>query len=345
MKKIIASLLTGLLLFSLSASPVLAKPGQNTSAPGIAKSNQAAKNAFSEGIKNRTEQTIQLEQKLQNDSLAKAARAKNQTKIRQEIKEKLAAQNQNQIRDNLPTFSDTDSHWGAKSIKRLAALGIINGYPDGSFKPEGQITQAEALSLIMRVADAEANETETGENNPANAENEAAVEDEKINNVPDWAKNAARIADRHRIINLARFHSHVQATRLQTAVWIAKALGIDPADTSNIPFKDGVLISKEDLGYIIALHDMGIIKGTPDGRFNPNSHITRAEIAAIIERILEKSAAGESEETGSTGITEENTSPSTEQTGEVPNSENTSESSPGSGSQGENSSSETVPAE
>lgn len=320
MKKITACFLTALLLFSLACSPALGKPGNGKSSlsPGKAGANsassQADKNAFSEVIKNRTEQTTRLEEKLQSKSSTPAVKAKNQVRIRQEIKEMLLSQNREQANQALPEFSDINNHWGARSIKRLAALGIINGYPDGSFKPEGEITQAEALSLIMRVADSEADESKIDEN---------TSEAETLKSVPDWAKKAVRTAARNRIINIARFHSKMQATRLQTAVWIAKALGIEPADTTNIPFKDGILISKEDLGYIIALYNMGIIKGTPDGKFNPNSHITRAEIAAIIERLLQKSSADEGSE--NSGITEENSSSSLNQTSETTGTENTSE--------------------
>lgn len=299
MQKITACLLTVLMLFSVCTAPVAAKPGRSTASPAIAAtkspgSSQMAREKVTAKLNTRTEQKAQWEQKLLKPDAVKIT-PQNRLQIKQEIREKLALNNQNQgAEEEKISFSDINQHWGAKSIKRLAALGLIKGYPDGSFKPEGEITQAEALSMIMRVADVDTEEEEN------------SAEEENLENVPDWAKREARIAARHQIINTARFHSHIQATRLQTAVWIAKALGIEPADTSNIPFKDGILISKEDLGYIIALYNMGIIKGTPDGRFNPNSHITRAEIAAIVERILQKSAADNNEENSSS--TENNSS-------------------------------------
>ncbi len=72
----------------------------------------------------------------------------------------------------------------------------------------------------------------------------------------------------------------MQASRAQTAVILAKALNLEPVVTDTIPFNDGILISHEDLGYIIALYQEGILSGTPDGRFNPpHQAITRAELA------------------------------------------------------------------
>ena len=48
-------------------------------------------------------------------------------------------------------FSDTYGHWAAGYIDRAYELGWINGYPDGTFKPDQNITRAEAMTLINRV--------------------------------------------------------------------------------------------------------------------------------------------------------------------------------------------------
>ena len=48
-------------------------------------------------------------------------------------------------------FSDIDSHWAEKYINRAAQAGWIKGYPDGTFKPDKNITRAEAMTLINAV--------------------------------------------------------------------------------------------------------------------------------------------------------------------------------------------------
>jgi len=48
-------------------------------------------------------------------------------------------------------FTDTYGHWATDEISRAARNGWINGYPDGSFKPDQRITRAEAMALINRV--------------------------------------------------------------------------------------------------------------------------------------------------------------------------------------------------
>lgn len=49
------------------------------------------------------------------------------------------------------SFSDmASSAWYAPVIKKMAAAGIINGYTDGTFRPENQITRAEFVTMLMQ---------------------------------------------------------------------------------------------------------------------------------------------------------------------------------------------------
>lgn len=48
-------------------------------------------------------------------------------------------------------FSDIDGHWAAKMINEAFVMGIINGYADGSFKPDQFVTRAEAMKIINGV--------------------------------------------------------------------------------------------------------------------------------------------------------------------------------------------------
>lgn len=49
------------------------------------------------------------------------------------------------------TFSDVIGHWAAKEIGIAYYNDWIKGYPDGTFKPDQNITRAEAMTLINRV--------------------------------------------------------------------------------------------------------------------------------------------------------------------------------------------------
>ncbi len=48
-------------------------------------------------------------------------------------------------------FADIAGHWAEAEIGRAATLGWIMGYTDGTFRPENNITRAEAMTMINRV--------------------------------------------------------------------------------------------------------------------------------------------------------------------------------------------------
>lgn len=221
--------------------------------------------------------------------------------------EKKAAMQKSAERTAGKRFQDLEGHWAKGCVEKLQALGWISGYPDMTFRPDAPVTELEAVAMIVSMAEdvegasGEAQEQEaeaavstegsTSEASEASAEGgEASLPAD----VPAWGKGIVEKAASLKIVNINRFHSHVQALRAGVAVMLAKALGLQPVDTSSVVFKDQLLISKEDLGYILALVEAGIIKGTPDGRFNPNSAITRAEMAAMLAQVAAKAMDGDS---------------------------------------------------
>ncbi len=277
MKKLISIAMALLLLLTLCAGTAAAKPGKGNSGKSEVKQNHEVKQTQSELKSNHVNAQLKQELKLQKQ---------------------LFMQLEKTMR-----FPDTEGHWASKSIAALAELGVITGYPDGSFDPDGEMTLAEALSLIMRVTGEEQGEVEPSGENDADINNEdsddvddtidqEAVEeisedsDEDSSDVPDWAQGTVKRASQNGIININRFHSATQANRAQVAVMLAKALGIEPVDSSEVCFADGILISSEDFGYIVALQQQGLFSGDTRGNFNPNSAMTRAQMAEVIVRLL-----------------------------------------------------------
>ena len=56
------------------------------------------------------------------------------------------------VEDVMPaSFSDISGHWAEDYINRAASAGIILGYEDGTFRPDQDITRAEAMTIINRV--------------------------------------------------------------------------------------------------------------------------------------------------------------------------------------------------
>ena len=45
-------------------------------------------------------------------------------------------------------FTDIENHWAKIHIEKLESYGIVNGYEDGTFRPEQNITRAEAAAMV-----------------------------------------------------------------------------------------------------------------------------------------------------------------------------------------------------
>lgn|GEM_PF-715265 len=54
--------------------------------------------------------------------------------------------------DSAPAFPDTLGHWANGYIAAARAGGIISGYPDGTFKPQNQVTYAEMAKMLLEAA-------------------------------------------------------------------------------------------------------------------------------------------------------------------------------------------------
>lgn len=48
-------------------------------------------------------------------------------------------------------FSDTEGHYARPAVETWAEYGILKGYPDGFFRPDGTITRAEMATVLNRL--------------------------------------------------------------------------------------------------------------------------------------------------------------------------------------------------
>lgn len=185
----------------------------------------------------------------------------------------------------LAEFKDMKGHWGKQSVEKMQNLGILNGYADGTFQPDRALTQAELAVIIDRLLELKGDKQDV----KFTDDDDEDEDDEEYADIPKWAQKAVKKGIHKNYFNLKRFHSHVQVDRLTACVAIAKALKLDPViDFERNPFKDLGLLNDEDFGYLLALYEEGYIKGYPNANFNPNSLLSRAQMAAIIENLLDQ---------------------------------------------------------
>ena len=195
---------------------------------------------------------------------------------------------------NQSELSDVKGHWGEAAIESLQSSGILTGYEDGTFKPNKTLTEAELAVILDRIQELKVSNAEDNDDEDSDLKDDSTlVEDDDLSGVPGWAKKAVKKQAEDNVINLKKFHSEAQVNRLEACIRIAKALeSADKLavnhDTKNItnPFHD-LDIEDKDYVYILALYDANLIKGYPDGNFNPKTILTRAQIAAILGNILD----------------------------------------------------------
>lgn len=318
MRKVGLGLLVVVLSLALVITPVMAKAGGGSAAKGnsgnkgsaqtqnIAKGNSGNKesaktqnmskgNSGNKGNSTNKGQSKKDVKVSEKKAKGKADLTKGNNKAVQQRIQKRAEQTLKK------QFKDTKGHWAQNKIQEMQQLGLIKGYEDGSFSPDSEVSQVEAMVMVVNLAELiddenitdETDTTDTTTDDPENTdvdessdETTIADDEEDISDVPVWARNQARKA-LGKIININRFHSHVQASRAQVAVMLGKALELEPIEVDENAFTDSLLISPEDIGYILALKEAGVITGTPDNKFNPNKAITRAEIATMLANVVD----------------------------------------------------------
>lgn len=171
--------------------------------------------------------------------------------------------------DSKTTFNDIDGHWAKNAIIDFATKGYINGYGDGTFKPDNSITRAEFVKILNKAF----GYTNVGKENFSDV------------NPSDWYYNDICIGVNAGYINGYEdntFKPDKQITREEASKIIATALNLK--GDGNLNFKDSSEISNWAKPYVDALSDNNIINGYEDNTFRPHNNMTRAENVTILSR-------------------------------------------------------------
>ncbi|HCX03478.1 MAG TPA: hypothetical protein DHM42_03255 [Clostridiales bacterium] len=171
------------------------------------------------------------------------------------------------------SFSDINEHWAIDYIEGIMEKDVINGYPDGTFRPNNNVTREEFASLLVRVLDLEKNSDMTFE--------------DALNR---WSTEDVSTAAYHDIVkgyNETSFGPADLITREQMAVMIARALGLEAAEIE-VEFKDIEDISQWAKPSVLSVLNKGLIEGYPDGSFRPKDYLTRAEAVKVLYFVMEE---------------------------------------------------------
>ena len=171
-------------------------------------------------------------------------------------------------------YSDIASNWAAEDINLLADLGVVTGKPDGTFRPDSQITRAEIVAILVRLYD-------------LNSDDMVLFDDTKDH----WASGYISIAASLGYVNgfdAKHFGPDDQLTREQMAVMTARIAELqeDTSGGNPVPFTDKDRISSWALSAVTSVFQNGVISGYPDGTFRPSAKITRAEACHMIVNLI-----------------------------------------------------------
>lgn len=187
-------------------------------------------------------------------------------------------------------FKDTEGHWALNYIEEIKESGVIQGYPDGSFKPDNKVTKSESVLMLYRTLNSMGLVEKTEEATLANRYKNLMDK----NNIAEWEGLREAIAYflEHNIIpeedltDFMRNNKHVNMTRERLSYYLGKTLNeYLKQDTGGIiesVFKDMSDINPVFLQYIDLLYKNKVISGDNHGNFNPKKSITRAELTKLL---------------------------------------------------------------
>jgi len=200
------------------------------------------------------------------------------------------------IMPSMPTFAATfkdvpDTHWAYSYIEDMSKQGVINGYPDGTFKPRETLTYLETMQLLsklLNMSTAEVNESKTKYNKLVNDLG-----------VPTWAQEAVMKCLYEGVISEAELRqasslgmitvgTKMRVRRLDVSIYMAKAMGLEKEANSKpfvvLTYKDLKDINSAYHKLIYVLIEAGVLSasGTGNGYFEPNSPLLREQMAKMM---------------------------------------------------------------
>lgn len=169
-------------------------------------------------------------------------------------------------------FSDFPTDWSAPAMTHAVQNGLLNG-SDGKILPKGLLTRAQMATMVNRAfaSSAKASLTSFTDMVPG------------VWHYDEMAKSVQMGAFQGADGNLS---PNDPITREQAFAVLARAFGLADGKASSLDkFSDGAQVSSWARGAVAALVEQGYVSGA-DGALNPQSYITRAEFAQVMDALV-----------------------------------------------------------
>jgi hypothetical protein len=187
---------------------------------------------------------------------------------------------------NTVAYEDAATHWASNSIHNMGARLIVNGVSEGQFAPNRNITRAEFAAIMVRALGLK---LQPSQGVFTDVEQSA------------WYSSVVQTAYAYGLINGFQdgtFRPQESITRQQAMLMISKAMlitGLQGADNGDNgasvvdSYKDSGQVASWALVGVADAVSAGIVSGRSDHSLAPQEAITRAEVAVMIERLLQNS--------------------------------------------------------
>lgn len=177
-------------------------------------------------------------------------------------------------------FADMQDHWASAAVAYLSRSGITNGSGDGNYSPETNITRQEFAVLLERYL-------ATGQDHSG-----VVLPFNDTAKIDAWALSGAKAMYALGVIkgsddgygNLS-FNPHASVSRQEVVTMLGRLLEKGYAAPA-LTFTDSARIQPWAAEYVSTLSALGILSGMGDGSFQPDSPMTRAQIAAVLYKLL-----------------------------------------------------------
>lgn len=159
-----------------------------------------------------------------------------------------------------------------KAVQDLVEKGVIDGYPDGTFKPNNSVTRAEFSAFLAKILDLDT----TDISNPN-------FKDVHTN---AWYYNAvAALANQGLVGGYedGTFQPNKQITRAEIAALLTRVCNLSADGQTTLPFAD-VPANSWYKEVVTALYQSKLVSGKTNTTFAPNDHATRAEATVFLHR-------------------------------------------------------------
>jgi len=170
------------------------------------------------------------------------------------------------------SFPDVSSnHWAYLSINKLSNANIINGYSNGNFGPEKQVTREQAAKILARALKL-----------PLDSTYKTSFQD--VPSTHGSYKEIRALTEKGIFSNATKFNPDAPLTRAQMAKVLVESYQVKMDDNHQISFDD---VPKNDWhSYITTLAEVRISQGVTWTLFNPYGNVTRAQLSAFVDRAM-----------------------------------------------------------